>query len=180
MKTLEDVADTLRSIRKEKQWTQAEMAATAGLARVTVARMETLATKDLSLQAVLKLLSNAGYELNVVPKKKCKADILKLIEKKRSEAVSHYLALTHRQQNPSPLKLQFAYNWSNQNMPDDKLINKVLDKGRFHDLAVICKQYGLARVRQVAGDKISSSPSLTRSFDNIEQGFLHAQATHTA
>ena len=180
MKTLEDVADTLRSIRKEKQWTQEQMAATAGLARVTVARMETLATKDISLQVVLKLLDNAGYELNVVAKKKRKADLVKQTEKKRSEAVRRYLALTHRQEDSAPLKLQFAYNWSNQNMPDDKLISKVLDKGRFHDLAVICKRYGLARVRQVAGDKLSSSPSLTRSFDNIEQGFLHAQATHTA
>jgi hypothetical protein len=64
-------------------------------------------------------------------------------------------------------------------MSDDVLIRKVLEKGRFHDLAVICKQYGLARVREQAADRLVSSPSLQRSLTNIEQGFARAQA-HTA
>lgn len=179
MRTLEDVAGILRSVRKEKQWSQAEMAAAAELSRVTVARMETHANNDMSLQAVLKLLDSAGYELKVTPKKS-KANTARLTETKRAEEIRRYLALIQPQQSLSPLKLQFAYNWSNQNMPEEMLIQKVVDKGRFHDLAVICKQYGLARVRKIAGDKIAASPSLTRAFANIEQGFAHAQATTTA
>lgn len=180
MKTFEDVAETLRRIRKDRQWSQAEMAATANLSRVTVARMETLATKDISLQAVLKMFDGAGYELKVVPKQKGKVDLVTSAEKKRAEAVRRYLAHIQPTQEASPLKLQFAYDWANPNMSDDVLIRKVLDKGRFHDLAVICKKYGLARVRELGGDKISASPSLKRSFANIEQGFVHAQANHPA
>lgn len=179
MRTLEDVAGVLRGVRKEKQWSQAEMAAAAELSRVTVARMETHANNDMSLQAVLKLLDSAGYELKVTPKKG-KANSERLTVSKRAEEIRRYLALTQSQQNASPLKLQFAYNWSNQNMPEETLIQKVLDKGRFHDLAVICKRYGLARVRQIAGDKIAASPSLKRAFANIEQGFAHAQANAPA
>lgn len=180
MKALKDVAERLRSIRKEKHWSQAEMAAAAELSRVTVARMETQATNDMSLRAVLKLLDSAGYELKIAPKKKGEASAKKQAEAKRSAEVRRYLALIQSAQPSSPLKLEFAYNWSNQYMPDETFIRKVLDKGRFHDLAVICKKYGLERVRTVAGDKISASPSLKRSIANIEQGFAHAKTKHTA
>jgi transcriptional regulator with XRE-family HTH domain len=180
MKTLKDVAENLRSIRKEKQWTQAEMAAAADIARVTVARMETQASKDMSLQAVLNILNSAGYELKVSAKGKRKPGAEKVLGKGQPEAVRRYLALVQPRLNVSPLQLEFPYNWSNPDMPDDTLIRKVLDKGRFHDLAVICKKYGLAHVRELAADQLSSSPSLQRSFANIEQGFANARAKHTA
>lgn len=88
----------------------------------------------------------------------------------RANALRRHLA--YRARNPSPTQdLEFAYDWSNPGMTEDTLIRKVVDKGRFHDLALICKQYGLERVRQIAGEKIASSPTLSRSFANIEQGF---------
>lgn len=180
MRTLKDVAENLRSVRKKKQWTQAEMAAAADIARVTVARMETQASKDMSLQAVLKILDSAGYELKVAAKGKRKPGAEKVLDKRPPEEVRRYLALIQPRLNTSPLQLEFPYNCSNPNMPDDTLIHKVLDKGRFHDLAVICKKYGLTHVRKLAADKISSSPSLQRSFSNIEQGFANARAKHTA
>lgn len=93
----------------------------------------------------------------------------------RANAMQRYLATAQQQPAPYTAKLQFAYDWANPNMADDTLIRKVVDKGRFHDLAVICKRYGLDHVRKIAGDKIALSPSLRRSFNNIEQGFAHEQ-----
>lgn len=69
--------------------------------------------------------------------------------------------------------LEFAYNWSNAGMAEDALIRQVIRRGRFHDLAVICKRYGLERVRQAAGAGIDAQPRLRRSFENIERGFAH-------
>ncbi|WP_168734228.1 hypothetical protein [Pseudothauera nasutitermitis] len=102
------------------------------------------------------------------------------VEKNRSVAVRRYLALARARQTVSALKLQFAYDWSNPNMPAETLIRKVVDKGRFHDLAVICKRYGLERVRELAGDQIAASPALQRSFANIERGFARAREQHPA
>lgn len=178
MHNLTDVAETLRRVRKARHWSQAEIAQAAGVSRVTVARMETQATSDMSLQVVMKLLESAGYELKIEPKSKARAE--KQAKSQRSEAVRRYLAQTHSPSGASPLKLEFAYNWSNPNMPDDVLIRKVLEKGRFHDLAVICKQYGLARVRGLAEDRLASSPSLQRSLANIEHGFARAQEHATS
>lgn len=101
------------------------------------------------------------------------------VEENRSAAVRRYLALAQARQTAS-LKLQFAYDWSNPNMPAETLIRKVVDKGRFHDLAMICKQYGLERVRELAGDQIAASPTLQRSFANIERGFARAREQHPA
>lgn len=173
MKNLTDVAETLRRVRKARHWSQADMAQAAGVSRVTVARMETQATNDMSLQAVMKLIESAGYELKIEPKSKARTE--KLAQDRRAETVRRYLEQTRSASQASPLKLDFAYNWSNPNMPDDVLIRKVLEKGRFHDLAVICKQYGLARVRELAADRLASSPILQRSLTNIELGFARAQ-----
>lgn len=96
-------------------------------------------------------------------------------ENVRVNLIRQHLAIA-QQRAPYNQKLEFAYNWSNPNMPDDTLIRKVVDKGRFHDLAVICKQFGLERVRSLASKQISGSPPLQRAFQNIEQGFSYATA----
>ena len=95
----------------------------------------------------------------------------------RANAMQRYLATARQQPTPYTAKLQFAYDWPNPNMADETLIRKVVDKGRFHDLAVVCKRYGLDRVRKIAGDKIALSPSLRRSFNNIEKGFARTNRT---
>lgn len=180
MRTLSEVSETLRAIRRSKQWSQAEMAAAADISRVTVARMETQAAGDMSLRAVLQLLDGAGYEVKVAPRNKRVASTGKLAERRRAEAVRQHLAHLRPATEASPLALEFAYDWSNREIPDETLIQKVLDKGRFHDLAVICRRFGLERVRNAAGDRIATSPSLKRSLDNIEKGFMHARASTAA
>ena len=66
MSTLSDVAQMLQSARREAGLTQTELAQRAGVARTTVARMETLAKGDMSVSALLRLLQAAGYDLKLV------------------------------------------------------------------------------------------------------------------
>lgn len=93
----------------------------------------------------------------------------------RSDALRQHLPSKTISSAPTP-KLEFAYNWSNAQMADDTLIRKVIDKGRFNDLAVICKRYGLDHVRKIAGDKLNSSPRLRRALSNIAQGFARERS----
>jgi transcriptional regulator with XRE-family HTH domain len=66
MTTLADVSDMLKDVRREASLSQQELARRAGVARTTVARMETLAKGDMSVQVLVRLLEAAGYDLKVV------------------------------------------------------------------------------------------------------------------
>lgn len=66
MTTLADVADLLKNVRREAGLSQEELAQRAGVARTTVARMETLAKGDMSVSALVRLLQAAGYDLKAV------------------------------------------------------------------------------------------------------------------
>jgi transcriptional regulator with XRE-family HTH domain len=66
MTTLADIADMLKLARHEAGVSQQELARRAGVARTTVARMETLAKGDMSVSALLRLLEAAGYDLKTV------------------------------------------------------------------------------------------------------------------
>ncbi len=66
MSNLADVAELARQARKEAGLTQEELAARAGVARSTVARMETLARGDMSVSVLVRLLEAAGYDLKAV------------------------------------------------------------------------------------------------------------------
>ncbi|PRB81274.1 helix-turn-helix domain-containing protein [Pseudomonas sp. MYb185] len=66
MTTLADVADFLRSVRREAGLSQETLAQRAGVSRTTVARMESLAKGDMSVSALLRLLEAAGYDLKPV------------------------------------------------------------------------------------------------------------------
>jgi transcriptional regulator with XRE-family HTH domain len=66
MTTLADVSDMLKEVRRETSLSQHELARRAGVARTTVARMETLAKNDMSVSVLVRLLEAAGYDLKVV------------------------------------------------------------------------------------------------------------------
>ncbi|QGZ65605.1 helix-turn-helix domain-containing protein [Paraburkholderia acidisoli] len=66
MTTLADVGDMLREARREAGLSQQELADRAGVARSTLARMETLARGDMSVSALARLLEAAGYDLRTV------------------------------------------------------------------------------------------------------------------
>lgn len=66
MTTLAHVAELLKSARKSAKLSQEELANRAGVARTTVARMETLARDDMSVSVLVRLLEAAGYDLKAV------------------------------------------------------------------------------------------------------------------
>lgn len=66
MTTLADVGAMLRDARREAGLSQQELADRAGVARSTLARMETLARGDMSVSALARLLEAAGYDLRTV------------------------------------------------------------------------------------------------------------------
>ena len=66
MTMLANVAELLKQARREAGLSQEELASRAGVARTTVARMETLAKGDMSVSALVRLLDAAGYDLKVV------------------------------------------------------------------------------------------------------------------
>jgi transcriptional regulator with XRE-family HTH domain len=66
MTNLADVSDMLKALRREHHLSQEELARRAGVARTTVARMETLARNDMSVSVLVRLLDAAGYDLKFV------------------------------------------------------------------------------------------------------------------
>lgn len=66
MTNLADVSDMLKAVRRESHLSQEEKARRAGVARTTVARMETLAENDMSVSVLVRLLEAAGYDVKFV------------------------------------------------------------------------------------------------------------------
>ncbi|MBA4243701.1 MAG: transcriptional regulator [Pseudomonas sp.] len=66
MTTLADVSEMLKTARREADLSQEDLAQRAGVARSTVARMETLAKGDMSVSILVRLLEAAGYDLKLV------------------------------------------------------------------------------------------------------------------
>ncbi|MFU2319312.1 helix-turn-helix transcriptional regulator [Rahnella sp. PCH160] len=66
MTTLYDVAEILKTARIEAGLSQAELAEKAGVSRVTIVRMETLAKGDMSVSILVRLLEAVGYDLRAV------------------------------------------------------------------------------------------------------------------
>jgi len=66
MTTLSDVGEMLKEARGAAGLSQRELAERAGIARTTLARMETLARGDMSVSALVRLLEAAGYDLRMV------------------------------------------------------------------------------------------------------------------
>lgn len=66
MTTLADISLMLKTARRHAGLSQEMLAHRAGVARTTVARMETLANNDMSVSALVRLLDAAGYDLRSV------------------------------------------------------------------------------------------------------------------
>ena len=66
MTTLADVAAELKAARHAAGMSQTELAQRAGVARTTVARMESVAKGDMSVSVLLRLLESMGYALKAV------------------------------------------------------------------------------------------------------------------
>jgi transcriptional regulator with XRE-family HTH domain len=87
--------------------------------------------------------------------------------------------LVQSNRKSASLNLSFPYDWSNSSMPDALLIDKVVERGLFEDMAKIAVRYGTEPLRRSVASFTSrnsaSAPSLNRMLGNIEKA-LHAQA----
>jgi len=98
--------------------------------------------------------------------------------------VSQSLVSAHEVSTPSPRKsatldLSFPYDWSNSAMSNALLIDKVVERGLFEDMAKVAARFGTKPLRQSI-DKFTikhqaAAPTLNRMLGNIEKA-LHAQA----
>jgi transcriptional regulator with XRE-family HTH domain len=62
-----ELGQTIRKARKEKRLTQAELAAAAGIARMTLSQIENGTIQDIGIRKVMRLLEYLGLELAVRP-----------------------------------------------------------------------------------------------------------------
>ena len=175
--SLETLGQKIAASRKTQGISQKEMAVKVGISPQTMLFIEQ-GRPNVQIGHYARALSvlNAGGLATAMPSNS--APLVELNKKARPSVAARTTTLRqHLARQPTApdafQKLEFAYDWSNHDLAEDTLIRKVIDKGRFHDLAVVCKRYGLERVRQAAGDKITSSPRLRRAFSNIAQGFAH-------
>lgn len=167
--SLETLGQKIVAGRKAQGISQKEMAARVGISPQTMLFIEQ-GRPNVQIGHYARALSVLGSDA-LAPE----ALIAPSSASPRFDALRQHLASRTINSAPTP-KLEFAYNWSNSRMSDDTLIRKVIDKGRFNDLAVICKRYGLEHVRKIAGDKLNSSPRLRRALSNIAQGFARERS----
>lgn len=77
------------------------------------------------------------------------------------------------------LDLSFPYDWSNSAMPDALLIDKVVERGLFEDLAKVAARFGTTPLRrsidEFSAKNRAAAPALNRMLGNIEKA-MHAQA----
>jgi DNA-binding XRE family transcriptional regulator len=183
--SLEALGQKIAAARKAHGLSQKDMAAKVGISPQTMLFVEqgrpnvqighyARALSDLAAGVLSSLAPRLANHYAQQPVAACTTSS----HTSRANALRRHL--THLSSQSSPTQdLEFAYDWSNSGMTEDALIRNVVDKGRFHDLAVVCKRFGLERVRQIASEKMKSSPSLRRSLKNIEEGFAH-ERQHSA
>ena len=77
------------------------------------------------------------------------------------------------------LDLSFPYDWSNSAMSDTLLIEKVVERGLFEDMAKIAIRFGIPPLRhsimEFSAKNRAAAASLNRMLSNIEKA-MHAQA----
>lgn len=134
---------------------QAELANLADVSRATINGLENGSVNEIGVNRLNRILL---VSLNLVS--------------------SHEVATTSPRKSAS-LDLSFPYDWSNSAMSDALLIDKVVERGLFEDMAKVAARFGTKPLRRSI-DKFthkhqSAAPALNRMLGNIEKA-LHAQA----
>jgi DNA-binding XRE family transcriptional regulator len=176
--SLEALGQKIAVTRKARGMSQKEMAATVGISPQTMLFIEQ-GRPNVQIGHYARALSVLGSQTLGLQTQTQTAvyDKAAPSASARANAVQRHLADAQQSHAPYINGLEFAYDWSNPNIADATLIRKVVEKGRFHDLAIICKRFGLEQVRRIASEKIANSVTLRRAFANIEQGFGRTNLT---
>lgn len=134
---------------------QAELARLADVSRATINGIENCTIKEIGVNRLNRVVAAS-----------------------RSLPSSRNIPIQSNRKSAS-LNLSFPYDWSNSSMPDSLLIDKVVERGLFEDMAKVAVRYGMESLRRSVTSFVSknsaSAPSLNRMLGNIEKA-LHAEA----
>ena len=134
---------------------QAELASLADVSRATINGLENGSINEIGVNRLNRILSVCQGLLNA----------RNLTEPTIRKSAS--------------LDLSFPYDWSNSAMSDTLLIDKVVERGLFEDIAKIAIRFGIAPLRhsvtEFTARNRAAAATLNRMLGNIEKA-MHAQA----
>lgn len=141
--TIVELGSFVRNKRKQIGYTDLERGAKAfSVGKRFLSELER-GKKTAEIGKVLDVLHGLGLDLAVIPRKTNSAS------KKLAEPFTQILAL------------DFPYDWSNPEMSESTLIDKVLEKARFMDVLRLVKHYGLESIEVIA-QKFIEAPNSHR------------------
>lgn len=152
---LQIIGRKIKESRLKSNISQAELARRANVSRATISGIENATLKEIGVNRLNRVLLASNSVSNM------------------------HVHVCHSSRKSATLNLSFPYDWSNSFMPDTLLIEKVVERGLFEDMARVAAQYGTELLRSsvlvFSAKNPAAAPSLNRMLSNIEKG-LHAQA----
>ena len=152
---LKTAGSQIKQARLKAGISQAALARLAEVSRATINALENNTIKEIGVNRLNRIVSvsNALDEAQTIP--------------------------TQAQRKSILLNLSFPYDWSNSSMPDALLINKVVERGLFEDMAKIATRFGIAPLRHSIAEfstkNRAAAPTLNRMLGNIEKAW-HVEA----
>jgi transcriptional regulator with XRE-family HTH domain len=146
---LKTAGSQIKQARLKAGISQAELARLAEVSRATINALENNAIKEIGVNRLNRIVAV-------------------------SRALDSAQTPPERPQRKSAsLNLTFPYDWSNSSMPDALLINKVVERGLFEDIAKIAARFGIAQLRhsiaEFSAKNRAAAPTLNRMLGNIEK-----------
>lgn len=146
---LKTAGSQIKKARLKAGISQAELARLAEVSRATINALENNVIKEIGVNRLNRIVS---------------------VSRALGDAQAHPV---QPQRKSASLNLSFPYDWSNSSMPDGLLINKVVERGLFEDMAKIAVRFGIAPLRhsiaEFSAKNRAAAPALNRMLGNIEK-----------
>ncbi|MEI7843785.1 MAG: helix-turn-helix transcriptional regulator [Gallionellaceae bacterium] len=153
--SLKIAGSQIKQARLKAGISQAELAHLAEVSRATINALENNTIKEIGVNRLNRIVSvsRALGDVHSIP--------------------------VQVQRKSTLLELSFPYDWSNSAMPDALLINKVVERGLFEDIAKIATRFGITPLRHSIAEfsehNRTAAPALNRMLGNIEKA-MHVEA----
>ncbi len=149
MLNLKNAGSQIKQARLKAGISQADLAHLAEVSRATINALENNTIKEIGVNRLNRIVSVS----------RALGDVQMSPERPLRKSAS--------------LNLSFPYDWSNSAMPDVLLINKVVERGLFEDIAKIAARFGIAPLRhsiaEFSAKNRAAAPTLNRMLGNIEK-----------